>query len=89
MKALPPPLLLQFLGTGAEGDALENLLQKLTSSQESSSSSSTSTSTSTSTSNVFSTSSLSVRTAVPCRTCVTLVDTVKGEATEIVEPSGK
>ena len=31
---------------------------------------------------------LSVRTAAPCRVCVTLVDTVKGEATEIVEPSG-
>ena len=32
---------------------------------------------------------LSIRTEAPCRVCVTLVDTVKGEATEIVEPSGK
>ncbi len=32
--------------------------------------------------------SLSIRTVAPCRVCITLVDTAKGEATEIVEPSG-
>lgn len=70
MQANPPPALLQFLGSGAEGDALATLLaamQQRPSHQP---------------------LMMSIRTSAPCRTCVTLVDRVKEEATEIVEPSG-
>ena len=73
MNANPPPVLLQFLGKGAEGDTLAGLIQTL---QQT-----TQTATATA-------ANLSIRTSTPCRTCVTLVDRVKGEATEIVEPSG-
>ena len=73
MKASPPPLLLQFLGSGAEGDALSALIQKMACENSVAGDDS---------------SALSVRTAASCRTCVTLVDPVKEEATEIVEPSG-
>jgi fructose-1-phosphate kinase PfkB-like protein len=78
MNANPPPVLLQFLGTGAEGDTLAGLIQTLQ--QSSSAAAAVGIS--------ESSSSLSIRTSTPCRTCVTLVDRIKGEATEIVEPSG-
>ena len=79
MGAKMSPLLLQFLGNGAEGDTLDTLLRNLPGQYL----------------GVDGTSSntppdvLSIRTSAPCRTCVTLIDPIKGEATEIVEPSGK
>lgn len=73
MGATTPPLLLQFLGSGSEGDALAVLLNQLHRSESSSADE----------------SDLSIRTVARCRTCITLVDPVKGEATEIIEPSGK
>lgn len=75
MGAKKSPLLLQFLGNGAEGDALAALLQNLSGLDKA----------------LLKTESdaLSIRTSTPCRTCVTIVDSVRGEATEIIEPSGK
>ena len=70
MRANPSPALLQFLGSGAEGDALATLLAAM---QQGPS---------------HQPLMMSIRTSAPCRTCVTLVDRVKEEATEIVEPSG-
>lgn len=62
------PILLQFLGSGPEGDYLLSLLtpkiEKLSG------------------------VSASIRTATPCRTCITLVDRTTSEVTEIIEPSG-
>lgn len=78
MNANPPPVLVQFLGKGAEGDALAGLIETLLETSSAATAAGIS---------EFS-KTLSVRTSAPCRTCVTLVDRVKGEATEIVEPSG-
>lgn len=75
MGAKKSPLLLQFLGNGAEGDALAALLQNLIGLDK--------------TSLKIESDALSIRTSTSCRTCVTIVDSVRGEATEIVEPSGK
>ena len=79
MGAQLSPLLLQFLGNGAEGDTLAKLLHNLPGKDLMMDKIS---------SNVRS-DMLSIRVSAPCRTCVTLVDPIKGEATEIVEPSGK
>eukprot|EP01041_Mallomonas_annulata_P010812 gene10812-22560_t len=60
------PRLAQFLGKGAEGDALSLLLENIADNK----------------------AVISVKTNSPLRTCITLVDTISNEATEIIEPSG-
>jgi fructose-1-phosphate kinase PfkB-like protein len=69
MDLSTPSHILQFLGTGFEGDALIACLNKRFNA----------------TSDL---SKFSIRTAAPCRTCITLVDSGSGLSTEIIEPSG-